>query len=207
MPVPVLTAQPPRIAPIVPVLRSAPFSHAAWFFEPKYDGFRGMLSVTPQGCVFHSKRGNQMRRFQGLAWEVGEHLKVRDVVLDGEIIALDDDGRISFWDLMRGRGTLAYAAFDLLWINGHDLCSSPLRTRKKRLERVVPAAAGPLSRVPCFEREGLELFAAACRLDLEGIVAKQKADGYGPETTWFKVKNTTYTQAEGRRELFERRFA
>jgi bifunctional non-homologous end joining protein LigD len=206
MPVPVLTTQPPRILPIVPVLRRAPFSHAAWFFEPKYDGFRGLLKVTRQGCVFHSKRGNPMRRFEDLARDVGEQLDLRDVVLDGEIIALDDDGRISFWDLMRGRGTVAYAAFDLLWINGRDLRDSPLRTRKKRLERVVPAPAGPLSRVPSFEQEGLELFDATCRLDLEGIVAKRKDDGYGPDTTWFKVKNPTYTQAEGRRELFERRF-
>jgi bifunctional non-homologous end joining protein LigD len=205
MPVPVLTTQSPRIAPIVPVLRRAPFSHAAWFFEPKYDGFRGVLSMTRQGCVFHSKRGNRMRRFQDLAREVGEQLDLRDVVLDGEIIALDDDGRISFWDLMRGRGIAAYAAFDLLWVNGRDLRGSPLRARKKRLERVVPEPAGPLSRVPCFEQEGLELFDASCRLDLEGIVAKRKADGYGPDTTWFKIKNPTYTQAEGRRELFERR--
>jgi bifunctional non-homologous end joining protein LigD len=202
---PVLTAQPPQIAPIVPVLRRAPFSHAAWFFEPKYDGFRGMLRVTREGCVFYSKRGNLMRRFQDLAREVGEQLEPRDIVLDGEIIALDDDGRISFWELMRGRGTVAYAAFDLLWINGRDLCGAPLQTRKKRLERVVPTVAGPLSRVPCFEQEGLELFDASCRLDLEGIVAKRKADRYGPDTTWFKVKNPTYTQAEGRRELFERR--
>jgi ATP-dependent DNA ligase len=49
-----------------------------------------------------------------------------------------------------------------------------------------------------------ELFEAACRLDLEGIVAKRKADRYGPKTSWSKVKNQTYTQAEGRRELFER---
>jgi bifunctional non-homologous end joining protein LigD len=203
---PVLTTRPPRIAPIVPVLRRVPFSHSAWFFEPKYDGFRGMLSVTRQGSVFHSKRGNPMRRFEDLARQVAEQLDLRDGVLDGEIIALDDDGRISFWDLMRGRGTLAYAAFDLLWINGRDLRGSPLRTRKKRLERVVPAPAGPLSRIPCFEQEGLELFDAACGLDLEGIVAKRKADGYAPDTTWFKLKNPTYTQAEGRRELFERRF-
>jgi hypothetical protein len=42
------------------------------------------------------------------------------------------------------------------------------------------------------------------RLDLEGIVAKRKADPCGPETVWYKVKNRTYTQAEGRWELFQR---
>jgi ATP-dependent DNA ligase len=52
--------------------------------------------------------------------------------------------------------------------------------------------------------DGRELFEAACRLDLEGIVAKRKGDAYGAETPWYKIKNPTYTQAEGRRELFER---
>jgi hypothetical protein len=42
------------------------------------------------------------------------------------------------------------------------------------------------------------------QLDLEGILAKRKAEPYGPRTAWYKIKNPTYTQAEGRRELFER---
>jgi CheY-like chemotaxis protein len=58
--------------------------------------------------------------------------------------------------------------------------------------------------MPCFEEEGHQLFDAACRLDLEGIVAKRKADAYAAETAWFKIKNPVYTQAEGRSELFER---
>jgi ATP-dependent DNA ligase len=49
------------------------------------------------------------------------------------------------------------------------------------------------------------VFEATCRLDLEGIVAKRKAHAYEPQTSWYKMKNPTYTQAEGRRELFERR--
>jgi bifunctional non-homologous end joining protein LigD len=106
---------------------------------------------------------------------------------------------------MRGRGVLAYAAFDLLRLNGRDLRELPLGRRKKRLERLIPASVGALNRVPCFEEEGRGLFEATCRLDLEGIVAKRKVDPYGPETVWLKVKNPTYTQGEGRRELFERK--
>jgi bifunctional non-homologous end joining protein LigD len=106
---------------------------------------------------------------------------------------------------MRGRGTLAYAAFDVLWLNGRDLRDLPLARRRRRLERLIPVSAGTLNRVPCFEREGQELFDAACRLDLEGIVAKRKTDGYTVETAWYKIKNPAYTQAEGRAELFERR--
>lgn len=138
------------------------------------------------------------------AEQVRAELPRREVILDGEIVALDDEGRIDFWGLMRGRGTLAYAAFDLLWFNGRDLRDLPLNRRKKRLERLIPAAVAALNCVPCYEEEGRELFEAACQLDLEGIVAKRKADPYDSKTLWYKVRNPTYTQTEGRRELFER---
>ncbi|HZA93144.1 MAG TPA: hypothetical protein VE420_11010, partial [Gemmatimonadales bacterium] len=70
-----------------------------------------MLYLTKAGCTFYAKRGNAMRRFQNLAQQVRAELPRREVILDGEIIALDDEGRIDFWALMHGRGTLAYAAF------------------------------------------------------------------------------------------------
>jgi bifunctional non-homologous end joining protein LigD len=194
----------PRIQPVVPVIQEYPFNHQAWLFEPKYDGFRGMLYLTRQSCTLYSKRGNRMTRFQAFADQLAAELGGRELILDGEIIALDEDGQINFWHLMRGVGSLAYAAFDVLWVNGRDLRPLPLSRRKRRLKQLLPGSVGVISRVPSFDREGQELFEAACRLDLEGIVAKRKADVYGPETSWLKVKNPVYTQAEGRRELFER---
>jgi ATP-dependent DNA ligase len=62
-----------------------------------------------------------------------------------------------------------------------------------------------LSQVFSIEEHGRDLFAAAERLDLEGIVAKRKADAYRPETVWYKIKSRTYTQGEGRWELFQKR--
>ena len=59
--------------------------------------------------------------------------------------------------------------------------------------------------MPYFEADGHELFEATCRLDLEGIVAKRKGDAFAPETAWYKIRNPSYTQVEGRRELFERK--
>src|SRR5919204_52004 len=94
----------PRIEPIVATLRAAAFNHPDWLFEPKYDGFRGIFYRTRQGCELYSRRGNRMTRFQELAEQVGAELGRREAILDGEIVALDEDGRISFWDLMRGRG-------------------------------------------------------------------------------------------------------
>ena len=83
-----------------------------------------------------------------------------------------------------------------LWLNGRDLRDRPLAQRKKRLEGLIAAAAGPICRAPCIEEEGRELFEAAC-LDLEGIVAKRKADPYEVRTAWYKVKNPTRGSAEG----------
>jgi ATP-dependent DNA ligase len=62
-----------------------------------------------------------------------------------------------------------------------------------------------LSRVFAVEERGRDLFAAAERLDLEGIVAKRVPDPYTPATVWYKVKNRAYTQSEGRWQLFEQR--
>lgn len=58
------------------------------------------------------------------------------------------------------------------------------------------------------QRAGVELFRIVCDQDLEGVVAKRRDGLYTPEaTTWVKIKNPRYSQAEGRRELFERRRA
>ena len=93
-----------------------------------------------------------MTRFQALADQLAVELGRRELILDGEIVALDDDGRINFWDLMRGRGTLAYAAFDLLWLNGRDLRPIPLGLRKKRLEKLIPEVSGASNRFPALKQ-------------------------------------------------------
>jgi bifunctional non-homologous end joining protein LigD len=86
----------PRVQPIVPTARPQPFSDPAWLFEPKYDEFRGMLYVTGQSCTLYSKRGNVMNRFHDLAEQLWHELPKREVILDGEIVALDDEGGSAF---------------------------------------------------------------------------------------------------------------
>jgi bifunctional non-homologous end joining protein LigD len=123
-------------------------------------------------------------------------------ILDGEVVALDPEGRQDFRSLLARRGNPHYAAFDVLWLNGKDLRGLPLNRRRRALERVIPATSTVLSRVFAVEGRGRDLFGAAERLDLEGIVAKRKKDPYGPGTVWYKIKNRAYTQLEGRGELF-----
>jgi len=181
------------------------FDDPAWLFEPKYDGFRGLLYVSPRHCWFRSKRGNTMTRIQELAEQVRDELRVRSAILDGEIVSLDEGGRQIFRRMLAGRGHIHYAAFDLLWLNGRDLRPQPLTRRKQRLERLISTTTPVVSRVFSIEGRGRDMLGAAQQLDLEGIVAKRKADTYGPETSWYKIKNRAYTQAEGRWELFQKR--
>jgi len=151
-----------------------------------------------------SRRGNHFRRFDQLCRQIRAELPRREAILDGEVVAINGNGRVDFYGLMRGEGFLAYAVFDLLWLNGRDLRPRPWSQRKRRLARLIPARSSSIILVPSFGQHGRELFEAACQLDLEGIIAKRKADPYGQETAWLKIKNPAYTQAEGRGELFER---
>jgi bifunctional non-homologous end joining protein LigD len=168
----------PLIEPVVPQQLERPFDDPAWVFEPKYDGFRGLLYVTRRDCHFRSKRGNVLRRFQDLCHWVREELPVKEAILDGEVV----------------RGNLHYAAFDALWVNGRDLRALPLTRRKRVLQRVVQATSTALSQVFTMEGRGCDMLRAAERLDLEGIVAKRKPDPYGPDAVWYTIRNQAYTQ-------------
>ena len=72
------------------------------------------------------------------------------------------------------------------------------------LTGLIPATTTVLSQVFSIEERGRDMFAVAERLDLEGIVAKRKVDPYRPEMVWYKIKSRTYTQGEGRWELFQK---
>jgi bifunctional non-homologous end joining protein LigD len=170
----------PLVTPIVPVLRDQRFDDPAYLFEPKYDGFCGLLYLSGRECHFQSKRGNVLKQFEQPCYWVREELRVKEAILDGEMVSLDPEGRQD----LRG----------LLWRRG-----------KRALERLIHATSTVLSRVFAVEVRGRDLFAAADRLDLEGIVARRKADPYAPSTVWYKIKNRAYTQSDGRWELFQKR--
>ena len=192
----------PLVEPVVPVLYPQTFDGPEWLFEPKYEGFRGLLYLTGRECRFLSKRGNHLPRFDQLCQWVRDESVERMVILDGEVVALDEYGRQDFRLLMTGRGNLHYAVFDVLWLKGKDLRDCPLARRKRILGRLVRKTSTVLSPVFEVRDRGRDLFAAVERLDLEGVVAKHLADPYTPETVWRKVRNRAYTQIEGRGELF-----
>jgi hypothetical protein len=193
----------PLVRPIVPVLRGVPFDDPAWLFEPKYDGFRGLLYVSPRNCWFRSKRRNTMTRFQELAEQVRDELRVRSAILDGEIVSLDEDGRQIFRRMLAGRGHLHGAAFDLFWLNGKDLP----RYRSPGGSSASPGSSRPPRRsCPAFSPSSAA--AGTCWGLLSSWTSKASWRSgrpiLGPETTWYKIKNRAYTQAEGRWELFQK---
>jgi bifunctional non-homologous end joining protein LigD len=124
----------PVIEPILVERRAEPFNHPDWVFEPKYDGYRGMLYLAPGVPTFGSKRGSVLTRFRLLA-EATTRLGVRNAILDGEVVALTDVGQHDTGLLLRGQVHLHYAAFDLLWLNGRDLRALPLVKRQERAWR------------------------------------------------------------------------
>ena len=128
-------------------------------------------------------------------------------MLDGEIVAPAPDGRPRFYDLMRRKGAPVFAAFDVLELDGEDLRDLPLLDRKKALRRAVRPKASAVQVVEYVRGTGIELYATACALDLEGIVAK-RADSLYRVTippAWLKIRNPDYSQKEGRSDLFNRK--
>jgi len=133
---------------------------------------------------------------------------VKDAVLDGEIVCLDKRGRPQFRNLLFHRGEPCFFAFDLLW-NGKDHRRDALTDRKQELRRLLAKISPPfpVRYADHIDGSGTELFERVCKMDLEGIVAKQKHAPYvseGEQSTWFKIRNPNYSQIVGREELFER---
>jgi bifunctional non-homologous end joining protein LigD len=178
-------------------------------YEPKWDGFRAIVTVSGGDVTFASRNGNDLtERFRGVARGAQLGIRAADVVLDGEICALDEHGRSRFSLLQEGAGTLALVLFDLLELDSVPLLDEPLRERRKQLEGLVQRS-GQVFVSPQFD-DGEALLAAAREQELEGVVAKRIDSRYRPgrrSTDWHKVKLRQtqevvvvgYTRGQGRR--------
>lgn len=197
----------PDIEPVALLPWTKPFDGPEWMFEPKYDGFRGLLYGTATGCEIRTRRVHRAERFTDLCERVARVLAGRPAVLDGEVVSLDERGKPVFRDLLRGRGYLAFAAADLVWLDGSDLRSLPLAERKRRLAELLPADTGPLYKIFTLQEHGRALFETARRMDLEGVVAKRADDPYSSETPWYVIRNPAYRQGEAGAPVDRRRTA
>jgi bifunctional non-homologous end joining protein LigD len=180
-----------------------PFSRKDWLFEPKLDGYRVLAARTRGDARLVTRNGNDCATSFPEVLRAVAALPFEGVVLDGEVVALDEEGRPSFQRL-QGRARLSrpldirhatvntpvtYYAFDLLGFEDFDLRSLPLTTRKSLLQQVLPPL-GALRYLEHVEQEGEALYHEAERLGLEGVVGKKAGSPYraGRSSSWLKVR-------------------
>jgi bifunctional non-homologous end joining protein LigD len=191
----------PPIKIAIPIRDPAPFDHRDWIFELKHDGFRALALIDGR-CQLVSRKNNVYKSFGPLR-EALAGLRVRDAVIDGEIVCLDDEGRSQFRTLLRRRGEPVLYSFDLLFLNGEDLRQLPLVQRKERLRRLIDRNKCPsLMFAQHVETKGKALFNQICKWDMEGMICKRKRSEYSATAGWLKIMNPDYTQHEGRHEMF-----
>jgi bifunctional non-homologous end joining protein LigD len=183
---------PQRLQPMLAVLTDAPFDDAGWVFESKWDGFRMVTSIAGGKVALFSRNGKIISESYRVVARALEKIK-HDVVLDGELVALDSHGRARFQLLqnaLRSQANLRYYLFDLMFLDGADVRGLSLLERKEKLRRLIPKH--PLLALTAHRAEhGTKYFKQAQRQGLEGIMAKRAASPYlsGQRSgDWLKVK-------------------
>jgi bifunctional non-homologous end joining protein LigD len=195
---------PAAVKVMKPETRERPFTRAGWVFELKYDGFRVLAAGgAGEARLFYKSGRDATRIFPELARAVAA-LPFGGLILDGEAVVLDDEGRPSFQRLQR-RGLRAHPvdaehaaaatpatlfAFDLLACEEYDLRPLPLSQRKAVLRRVLPPDDGAIRFSEEVPERGEDLYAAIAELGLEGIVAKREDSPYraGYSADWLKIR-------------------
>ncbi|CAN5196419.1 DNA ligase D [soil metagenome] len=202
------------IKPMLATLVDEPFDRKEWLFEIKWDGYRAIAEVDHGKVQLYSRNGISFAdRFPPI-YAALEKLKHK-AVIDGEIVAVDAEGRSRFQLLQNyqktGKGHLLYYVFDLLALDGKDLRSLPLTERRQQLETLLGSRKSTIQFSEAVEERGKSFFEAAAAKGLEGIVAKKASsiykDGHrGSE--WLKIKTHSrqeaviggFTEPRGRRK-------
>ena len=185
---------PKKLQPMLATLTDGPFDDPGWIFEDKYDGFRMVAKIESGKVTLYSRNGQIISRNYIEVARALEGIK-GDAVIDGELVALDENGVSRFQLLqnaLRRKAKLLYCAFDLMFQDSEDLRALPLIERKKRLQAVLPK-----HRLVAFSRHrktfGTKFFEEAGRRGLEGIMAKRGSSKYlsGARTAdWLKIKTS-----------------
>lgn len=173
-----------------------------WIHEVKYDGYRLRVERDGDRVRLITRGGyNWTKKYPWIA-ETARKNQVKRFVIDGEAVVLGVDGVSDFDALHSGKHNeeVQLCAFDILVEGGDDLRKLPLSMRKANLERVLRGRPDGIFINPFEHGEiGPDLFAAACRMGLEGLVSKRRDCPYqaGRSKHWVKVKNRTHP-AHGR---------
>src|SRR5947207_7727969 len=199
---------PPRVEPMLATLADRSFSDPHWLFEIKWDGVRALARIENGALTLRSRNSIDItQRYPEMASLPGA-LAARQAILDGEIVALDAQGRGDFERLQErmhvrapsehlvAQMPVAYFAFDLLYCDGYDLREAPLLERKQLVRRLLYTSER--FRYADHQLEhGKELFDLAAQNGLEGIVAKRADSPYVSDRSpyWVKLKITKTVDA------------
>lgn len=165
-----------------------------WLFEIKYDGYR-IIAFMQNGKVKLVTRNNKdfTKKFESITKSL-ENISQENVILDGEIVCFDENGRSDFGLLQNnikfGKSGFYYAVFDILALNGQDLRNKPLKERKEILEKVLAKKPDNIIVSTFVVGKGKESFNLAKKMNLEGIIAKDLNSTYSGKRTedWLKIK-------------------
>lgn len=172
-------------------LRVALPQEEGWQFEIKWDGYRIFAILDGKTCEIKSRSGNKLD-LPDLEKRIAKSFP-RAGILDGEIFALDDQGRSNFSLLQRylkeEKAKIQFVAFDILRLEDQNLRSLPLKQRRTILEQTWQKTKGTMIS-PLVEGSPKSIYASACNLKLEGIVAKRLNSRYEGKRSsdWIKVK-------------------
>jgi bifunctional non-homologous end joining protein LigD len=194
------------IEPMHASLSESPFSSKDWYFEPKLDGVRALSFIQRGKVGIFSRRGlDATKQYPSVAGELHEQVEP-EMVLDGEIVAFDENGVPSFQELQQRLNLMResdikraesqvpvfYYVFDVLYAGGYDLRGAPLDQRKRLLRQLLM----PTDRVRLvedFERDGDVAYRVAVEHGLEGLLAKRRDSVYESgrrSKNWMKIKST-----------------
>jgi bifunctional non-homologous end joining protein LigD len=215
---------PRAIHPMLATLVDDPFDDDDWLFEIKWDGYRAIAFIEDGDVRLVSRNQNRFTDYPELR-DLPDYVKGRKLIMDGEVVALDEQGRPSF-SLMQQRTGMSpngrrgakrtdvpvmYFAFDLLYLEGYNLMRVELQHRKKLLEQILENSS-ILRYSDHVAGKGKALFKAAAEKGLEGIIAKRSQSHYIQKRSrdWLKIKITQtqetviggYTEPRGSREHF-----
>ncbi len=222
---PVKRPMPTKIHPMLAESVDDPFDGDDWLFEIKWDGYRAVAFIENGKVRLVSRNQNDLTPRYPELHDLAKSIKAKNAILDGEVVALDEDGRASFSLMQQRTGfrpggrrgaanagvPVLYYAFDLLYLDGYDWRRVPLEERKRKLKSVLVSGDG-LRYSDHYEARGKALFEIARQKKLEGILAKKRASFYEERRTreWLKIKIRHrleaviggYTEPEGSRAHF-----
>ena len=196
-------------------LHDAAFDDPNWIYEIKWDGYRAVAEVNKKDTKLYSRNGLSFATDYPTIFEELQKIK-KNMVLDGEIVALDADGKPSFQLIQQyaqdGSVPVCYFVFDCLAVNGKSVESKPLTERKEILKSILPESE-LIKYCDHVETQGKAFFKAVQKQGLEGMIAKRADSTYtegGRSAEWLKVKNIVmeeaviagYTEPGGSRKYF-----